>query len=113
MGAPAVGITADTVRRLPKAELHLHLDSGFEVEDAVRLAEENGVPLLKEPPDAMFDWEDLQEFLTFLDWVLCLPRNAEQVASLSYSVARRQGRSGVSYTDLMVSPMDIGRPADG
>lgn len=98
-------MTADTVRRLPKAELHLHLDSGFEVEDAVRLAEENGVPLLKEPPDTMFDWEDLQEFLTFLDWVLCLPRNAEQVASLSYSVARRQGRSGVSYTDLMVSPI--------
>ena len=64
-------ITADAIRRLPKAELHLHLDSGFEVEDAVRLAEENGVPLLKEPPDAMFDWEDLQEFLTFLDWGPC------------------------------------------
>jgi len=98
-------ITPDTVRSLPKAELHLHLDSGFEVEDAVRLATENGVPLLKEPPDAMFEWEDLQDFLTFLDWVRCLPRNAEQVASLSYSVARRQGRSGVSYTDLMVSPI--------
>ena len=98
MGAAAAGITADTVRRLPKAELHLHLDSGFEVEDAVRLAEENGVPLLKEPPEAMFDWEDLQEFLTFLDWVLCLPRNAEQVASLSYSVRPAPGPLGGSPT---------------
>ena len=98
-------VTADTVRRLPKAELHVHLDSGFEVEDAVRLAEQNGVRLLKEPADAMFEWADLQEFLTFLDWVLCLPRNGEQVASLSYSFAKRQRRSGVSYTDLMVSPI--------
>lgn len=63
MGAAASGITADKVRRLPKAELHLHLDSGFEVEDAVRLADENGVPLLKEPPEAMFEWDDLQDFL--------------------------------------------------
>ena len=112
----AAGITADTVRQLPKAELHLHLDSGFEVEDAVRLATENRVPLLKEPADAMFEWDDLQDFLTFLDWVLSLPRNAEQVASLSYSVARRQGRSGVSYTDLMVSPIhweELRRPARG
>ena len=98
-------VTADTVRRLPKAELHLHLDSGFEVEDAVRLADENKVPLLKEPADAMFEWDDLQDFLTFLDWVLSLPRNGEQVASLSYSLAQRQRRSGVSYTDVMVSPI--------
>ena len=53
----------------------------------------------------MFEWADLQEFLTFLDWVLCLPRNGEQVASLSYSLAKRQRRSGVSYTDVMVSPI--------
>ena len=100
----AGGISADTARRLPKAELHIHLDSAFEEEDIVRIAAENGVPLLREA-ETLFDWADLQEFFEFLDWALALPGNREQLASLAYRVAQRQKRSGVRYTDMMVSPI--------
>ena len=97
-------MTHATARRLPKAELHIHLDSAFEEEDIIRIAGENRVPLLSEP-GTMFDWANLQEFLTFLDWALALPVNRNQLGSLAYSVAQRQRRSGVRYTDLMVSPV--------
>jgi adenosine deaminase len=97
-------LTVEQARQLPKAELHIHLDSAFEVDDIVRIAGENGVPLLREPSQLLV-WDNLQDFLTFLDWALSLPGNRDQVASLAYSVAQRQKRSGVRYTELMVSPV--------
>ncbi len=97
-------LTVELARQLPKAELHIHLDSAFEVDDIVRIAEENGVPLLREASQ-LLEWENLQDFLTFLDWALSLPANRDQVASLAYSVAQRQKRSGVCYTEMMVSPV--------
>ena len=55
-------LTVELARQLPKAELHIPLDSAFEVDDIVRIAEENGVPLLREASQ-LLEWENLQDFL--------------------------------------------------
>ena len=56
----------DFVRKLPKAELHLHIEGTMEPELVVKLAERNGVPLslsLEELKERRKNFKDLQSFL--------------------------------------------------
>lgn len=56
----------DFVRRLPKAELHLHLEGTLEPRMMFELAERNRVPLAFASPEAVaaaYDFANLQEFL--------------------------------------------------
>ena len=57
---------AELIRRLPKAELHLHIEGTLEPELMLRLAERNGVALPYRDVDeirAAYDFKDLQSFL--------------------------------------------------
>jgi adenosine deaminase len=64
---------------LPKAEVHVHLEGSFEIDDIVRLAKANGVPLPR-PKVQLFQFSDgLSEFLAFLDWICGLVQNADQM----------------------------------
>jgi adenosine deaminase len=67
-------------RALPKAEVHVHLEGCFEVDDIVRLARENGVPLPR-PRERLLQFGGLAEFLQFLDWICGLVRTREQLAT--------------------------------
>lgn len=57
---------AELIQRLPKAELHLHIEGTLEPELMLRLAERNGVRLPYAGVDeirAAYDFSDLQSFL--------------------------------------------------
>jgi adenosine deaminase len=93
-------IGEDRIRALPKAEVHVHLEGCFEVEDIRRLASAAGEPV----PPLEIAGSDLSTFLTVLDWTCGLVRTSEQLAHAAYAFAEREARNGVGYADLIVNP---------
>jgi adenosine deaminase len=102
-GELRAGLKGDWVRTLPKAEIHVHLEGCFEVQQVVELAEAAGEPLPR-PPDRLFELPDLSALLRFLDWVCGLVRTPEQVERAAYGFAQREAASGVRYADLIFNP---------
>ncbi|MFT4210687.1 MAG: adenosine deaminase [Microbacterium sp.] len=119
-------VTADWIRSLPKAEVHVHLEGSFELIDLLELAKAAGEPL-PGPAATLFDLGThhgfavpevttgggrdngagvggLTGFLRFLDWQCGLVRTREQAARHAYRFAARQSASGVAYTDVIVNP---------
>lgn len=102
-----VNVTRDFVA-LPKAEVHVHLEGCFEIEDIVRLAEANDEPLPR-PRDQLLDpGGGLTAFLQLLDWICGLVRTNEQLATAAYNFSRRMAASGVGYADVIVNPTHWG-----
>jgi adenosine deaminase len=88
---------------LPKAEVHIHLEGCFEVEDVVRNCKEAGIPLRRDP-DELFRADDLKGFLEMLDWICGTFRTRDQLFTAAYKFSRRMGNSGVRYADVIVNP---------
>ncbi len=89
---------------LPKAEVHIHLEGCFEVDDIVRLAAESGETLPK-PREQLLTFDGgLGEFLKFLDWVCGLVRTRDQLAVIAYGFSKRMAASGTLYADAIINP---------
>jgi adenosine deaminase len=88
---------------LPKAEVHVHLEGCFEVNDIVRLARENGVQLPR-PREQLLEFGGLAELLEFLDWICGLVRTREQLATLARRFSERLAANGTRYADVIINP---------
>ena len=121
---PTARIDEQTIRALPKAEVHVHLEGTFSLLDMLTLAKENGVAL-PGPAATLFDISThdafhapevttgggtgagsagLSGFLRFLDWQCGLVRTPAQAARVAYAFAVRQSASGIRYSDVIVNP---------
>jgi len=89
---------------LPKAEVHVHLEGCFEIDDIVELARENRVPLPR-PREHLLDFgSGLGTFLEFLDFICGLVRTPDQLAALARRFSERLAANGTRYADLIVNP---------
>lgn len=93
----------ERLRRLPKAEVHVHLEGSFEAATLERWAREAGVPMPR-PREDLFRFAGLADFLGFLDWACGLARTADRLADLARGFARRLAADGTGYADLIVNP---------
>jgi len=96
-------LSTASLQALPKAEIHIHLEGCFELDDFVRLATEAGEPLPR-PKERLLEFEGLSEFLEFLDWICGLVRTPDQLARAAYAFAQRVSSSGARYADVIVNP---------
>jgi adenosine deaminase len=116
-----VRVDENAIRSLPKAEVHVHLEGGFELADLLELARESNVQL-PGPAATLFDVDThfaatasssdgsgvgaagLSGFLRFLDWECGLVRTRAQASRIAYRFAARQSASGIRYTDVIINP---------
>ncbi len=90
----------ESIRALPKAEVHVHLEGCFEPSDVERLVQEAG----ETPRRLDVSGMDLTAFLEVLDWTCGLVRTPEQAARAAYAFAAREAHNGVGYADLIFNP---------
>jgi adenosine deaminase len=90
-----VSVSLAFVRRLPKAEVHVHLEGCFEPAE---------LPGAEIGPDGRPAFDDLAGFLAALDRACATMATAGQVADLARRFAMREAESGVGYADLIVNP---------
>ena len=93
----------DWIARLPKAELHLHLEGAATPEFIVALARRRGQPLELEEGRAHFCFSDFMGFLLAYKWVCEQLRAPEDYALLLRDVAERLRRQNVLYVELTLS----------
>ena len=97
------------LRRLPKVELHCHVEGAARAATIAELAAANGVELPVTDPAELFDFHDLNHFLSVYD-VLCRSlRTAEDFHRLTYEALQDGVAAGVRYREMFFSPGFVSR----
>lgn len=95
--------SADWIRLLPKAEVHLHLE-GCVPPEAVGLADPDRAGVEFDPVTGAPRFADLAEFLGFLDRSCALVTDGDQVEQIAYEIIRRAAANGVGHVDVIFNP---------
>jgi adenosine deaminase len=97
----------DLVNRLPKAELHIHIEGTLEPEMAFQLANRNGVDLpfgdIRELR-AAYDFDDLQSFLDLYYATAQVLRTPEDFYDLMTAYLDRAAADGVRRAEIFFDP---------
>lgn len=96
-------VTAEEIRKLPKIELHIHLEGTFIPGRIAALAKGVG----EQPPrpvDRLFAVDNLADFLETLDWVCGLVRDEPTAEAVAYDFATYAKAQGIVYAELIVNP---------
>lgn len=104
---------AERLRRMPKVEIHVHLEGATDADTVWEMAQRNGVTLPAESPEewrAHYQFRDFEHFIEiYLTATACM-QTAEDYHSMVLSFARRQSAQNVRYTEAYFSPdLHLGR----
>jgi adenosine deaminase len=98
---------AELIRRLPKAELHLHIEGSFEPELMMALAERNRITLpfrTLEEARAAYDFSNLQEFLDLYYQGMQVLRTEEDFFDLTWAYLQRAAADNVRHVEMFYDP---------
>ncbi|MDO1558428.1 adenosine deaminase [Brevundimonas sp. 2R-24] len=98
---------ADFITRLPKAELHLHIEGSLEPELMFELARRNHVALpfkSVEEVRAAYDFSNLQDFLDIYYAGADVLRTEEDFQDLALAYFRRAHADGVRHAEIFFDP---------
>lgn len=95
------------INRLPKAELHLHIEGSFEPELLFAIAKRNAIPLRFPSVEALkaaYQFNSLQDFLDIYYEGANVLRTAEDFYDLTYSYLKRARDENVLHTEIFFDP---------
>lgn len=96
--------------RLPKAELHVHLDGSLRPETMIALARDAGVSLPATEPEALRRYmrvdnaRDLEDYLTRFDLTVAVLQTADALERVAYEMVEDAARDGVRYLEVRYCP---------
>lgn len=96
--------TLSFIRRLPKAELHLHLEGTVTPETLVELsARHDAAPLELQQARALFEYTDFSGFLMAFKAITGHLQSAEDYELVTWRMLERLARQGVVHAEVYVS----------
>ncbi len=96
--------TAGHLRRLPKAELHCHVEGAARASTIAELARSNGVALPVADPSELYRFTDLNQFLEIYDVVCRSLVTADDFHRIAYEACEDGAAAGVRYREMFFSP---------
>ena len=95
----------EVLRRIPKAELHLHLEGSVEAPTLADLARKHGVELPPhDDPAELYQYDSLADFLVIYSIVSSSVRDHDDFRRITYETLQRCARDGARYVELFFSP---------
>src|SRR5919202_5304545 len=103
-------LTRELIARLPKAELHVHLDGSLRPETMLDLARSAGVELPAREPEALRramrveDGANLEDYIRRFDYTIPLLQTVEAIERVAYEMAEDAARDHVRYLEVRYCP---------
>ena len=105
-------ITKELIRKLPKAELHCHLDGSIRIDTIMELAQKQKVKLPSSDQETMHKMlvvgkniGTLEEYLERFDITLSVMQTPESLTRTSFELAEDCCNDGVRYLEVRYSPI--------
>jgi adenosine deaminase len=107
-------ITRDFVERMPKTDLHVHLDGSLRLQTILDLAEEQGVelPNKADTPEELAKaihmgevCKDLTDYLKAFDVTLSVLQTEEAIYRAAFELGEDAAKEGVKYMEVRYSPL--------
>jgi adenosine deaminase len=104
-------ITRELLARLPKPELHVHLDGSLRPSTMLELARAAGVTLPASEPEALRrfmvvrDARNLDDYLRRFDTTVALLQTAEALERVAYEMVADAAADGVRYIEVRYCPV--------
>jgi adenosine deaminase len=104
------------IRRLPKTDLHVHLDGSLRLPTLIELARERKIPLPSETPEGLESlvfrprYRDLNEYLEGFTYTTAVLQDPEALERTTLELAEDCQAEGVRYLEVRFAPQLHVRP---
>lgn len=104
-------LTRDQLRRLPKADLHCHLDGSLRASTLLDLGREYGVPMPATSPEALAhhmwvrDARHLEDYLARFDVTVSVMQSAPAIERITRELLEDAHAEGVRYIEIRYCPL--------